>query len=333
MPRPQRRQRAPLTHAEAKLVLRLYNSDGWSRGAVAKALDCDITTIRAILRFARENDGAARLPRHGKGKVNDRRWIFAGPDGRHKQACDDSLTYKEVWSQFVCAGAKHPGYSTLCHALAEHLDYSIKLLSTIANERDELNCLHWRHRVQMAYHPKQLVCLDESAADNHTLHRRYGSSKRGTIAKTNYYYFHRGVRYSVLGPFVMDEGFLDSCIIEGGFNSDTFLEALVQVVLPHMNAFPDPRSVLLLDNCIIHRQYEVVQAVHDIGAIVLFLEPYDPVSMPVEIAYRCMKSWLKRNGRALQEAGVDGKARLRMAMQTVGRESARNAFHTAGYFD
>jgi len=44
-------------------------------------------------------------------------------------------------------------------------------------------------------------------------------------------------------------GVFDSCIIEGGFNSDTFLEALVQVVLPHMNAFPDPRSVLLLDNC------------------------------------------------------------------------------------
>ena len=58
---------------------------------------------------------------------------------------------------------------------------------------------------------------------------------------------------------------------------------------------------------------------------------YDPVSMPVEIAYRCMKSWLRANGRALQESGIDGKGRLWLAMQAVGREAARNAFHTAGY--
>ena len=209
--------------------------------------------------------------------------------------------------------------------------FDIKRLSTIAHERHELNCLHWRHRVQMSYHPKMLVCLDESAATNETLHRRFGSSKRGTIAKTNNYFFHRGTRYSVLGPFVMDEGFLDNCIIEGGFTSEMFLHALVQCVLPHMNPFPQERSVLLLDNCIIHRLYGVVQAVHKLGAIVLFLEPYDPVSMPVEIAYRCMKGWLQANGRALQESGIVGKGRLWLAMQAVGREAARNAFHTAGY--
>eukprot|EP00966_Prymnesium_polylepis_P141702 3272201-Prymnesium_polylepis.1 len=105
------------------------------------------------------------------------------------------------------------------------------------------------------------------------MHRTYGSSKRGTVAKTNRYFFHKGIRYSVLGPFVLNDGFLDMAVVEGGVDS---LNALHQVVLPHMNPFPGPRSILLMDNCIIHRQYEVLQAVHAIGAMVLFLEPYDP---------------------------------------------------------
>jgi hypothetical protein len=207
---------------------------------------------------------------------------------------------------------------------------TIKRLTTIAKERNELNCLNWRLRVRITYSPQQLVCVDESACSNATLHRRYGSSKRGKVAKTNRFYFHKGVRYSVLGPFVLDEGFLDLSVVVGGYDCDMFLNALHQVVLPHMNAFPGPRSVLLMDNCIIHRQRAVLEAVHAIGAIVLFLEPYDPGSMPVEIAFRSMKSWLRRLGDSFGDA-VSMPARLRMASQSVGREAARNAFHTAGY--
>ena len=37
----------------------------------------------------------------------------------------------------------------------------------------------------------------------------------------------------------------------------------------------------------------MAQAVYKRGALVIFLEPYDPMSMPVEIAYRHMKKWLQ----------------------------------------
>ena len=49
-----------------------------------------------------------------------------------------------------------------------------------------------------------------------------------------------------------------------------------------MNPYPEERSVLVLDNCIVHHQYEVLEAVAARGCRILFLEPYDPERMPVE---------------------------------------------------
>jgi hypothetical protein len=42
---------------------------------------------------------------------------------------------------------------------------------------------------------------------------------------------NRSKKYSVLGPFVIDGGFLDLCIVEGGFDSDRFYIAMEQKVV------------------------------------------------------------------------------------------------------
>lgn len=47
----------------------------------------------------------------------------------------------------------------------------------------------------------------------------------------------------------------------------------------------------------------------------LFLEAYDPESMPVEFAFKCMKNWLRKNAQGLpDEIGLVGK--LKMAMRS-----------------
>ena len=137
---------------------------------------------------------------------------------------------------------------------------------------------------------------------------------------------------SVLGPFVFDKGFLDFSIIEGAYDGELFWRALHLKVFPHMNRFPEDRSVLIIDNCPIHRQKRIVDAVTDLGAILIFLEPYDPDSMPVEFAYKCMKNWLRKEGQRLTECGVSLRDQLKMAMRAVGATSSRHAFHAAGYF-
>jgi len=100
-----------------------------------------------------------------------------------------------------------------------------------------------------------------------------------------------------------------------------------------MNAFPNPHSVLILDNCPIHHQRRVMESAHARGILVRFLEPYDPDSMPVETAYKIMKNWLRINGKMLNDMGLPLESQLRMAMRSVSESESgpRHCFHQAGY--
>ena len=75
------------------------------------------------------------------------------------------------------------------------------------------------------------MCVDESSANRKIYNRRVGISKRGARAKSKRMFFHRGKSYSVLGPFTMDEGFLDISVVEGGFDTERFESALEQIVV------------------------------------------------------------------------------------------------------
>merc|ERR1712070_1066299 len=140
----------------------------------------------------------------------------------------------------------------------------------------------------------QFVCVDESASNRKVLNRRVGASKKGTRAKSKRFFFHRGKAYSVLGPFTMDDGFINISVVEGGFDTERFLAVLEQKV-PILRPYPEDHSVLLLDNCPIHKKKAVLDMVAKQGAIVLFLTPYDPDSMPIEVGFRAMKGWLRSN--------------------------------------
>merc|ERR1712196_215849 len=103
------------------------------------------------------------------------------------------------------------------------------------------------------------------ASDKRNLNRRRGFAKRGQRARSGTTFFLRGAcvcclhigfapysplnagqRYSLMGPFDVQHGFLDFCIVKGGFTNGMWLEALKRKVIPHMNPFPGDRSVLLL---------------------------------------------------------------------------------------
>ena len=68
-----RRNRAPLTKEEATLVLALFNTQGLSKQGCAKALDCNVSVVTKILRYAADNNGEARVPRMGQNKKSDPR--------------------------------------------------------------------------------------------------------------------------------------------------------------------------------------------------------------------------------------------------------------------
>ena len=98
---------------------------------------------------------------------------------------------------------------------------------------------------------------------------------------------------------------------------------------PYMNAFPNPHSVLILDNCPIHHQRCVMESAHARGILVRFLEPYDPDSMPVETAYKIMKNWLRGStGRCSTTWGClwSRSCAWRIALGERGRVGAASLF-------
>ncbi|KAH7902767.1 hypothetical protein BJ138DRAFT_975325, partial [Hygrophoropsis aurantiaca] len=58
-------------------------------------------------------------------------------------------------------------------------------------------------------------------------------------------------RYSILPAMSLD-GYIALRVVEGSIDSTEFLDFVVNDVLPTMNRYPNPRSVLIMDNCAIH---------------------------------------------------------------------------------
>eukprot|EP00908_Phaeocystis_cordata_P008363 Transcript_19019.p4 GENE.Transcript_19019~~Transcript_19019.p4 ORF type:complete len:101 (-),score=30.18 Transcript_19019:237-539(-) len=95
-----------------------------------------------------------------------------------------------------------------------------------------------------------------------------------------------------------------------------------------MNAFPERRSVLVLDNCATHRRPEVVAAVVEIGAIVEFLPPYCPDVAIHERCLRCVKDYLRHQAHHLPP---DNLQAIDLAMRSVTPTHVREAMLSCGY--
>ena len=98
---------------------------------------------------------------------------------------------------------------------------------------------------------KQLVYLDESACNERTMDHNYGWSEVGTpyVMVTS---AKRSEKWSIL-PLYSMEGFIQWEIIQGLYNAEMFKNFVRERVLPLMNSFPGPRSVLFMDIAAIRR--------------------------------------------------------------------------------
>lgn len=163
--------------------------------------------------------------------------------------------------------------------------------------------------------------------DDKVANRRYGRSRRGTRAK-GVAFFTKGPRFSGLGIFSV-HGMLDQHITTGGYTERKFRMAFRKKAIPYLRPYPDPHSVLVLDNCPnLHDRRWLLDMVHDVGARVEYLEPYDPHHMPIELAFRYAKGELRRD---LSLQALPRRERLRAVLSRVGPRAARAAFRECGY--
>ena len=93
--------------------------------------------------------------------------------------------------------------------------------------------------------------LDESACNKHTGDRKYGWAPIGEIAMMSEPLKYTE-KFSVL-PLYTENGYIAWDILKGSYDTDKFNEFMRNHVIPRISPFLDTRSVLVMNNCGIHR--------------------------------------------------------------------------------
>jgi len=138
--------------------------------------------------------------------------------------------------------------STLSNAL-KAMKINRKCLKREALERSqECRNLYFLDVSQFTH--EMLVFLDESAANEHTMHRKRGWAPYG-ISPRIIRPVKRSERWSIL-PAYCSDGILAKHIHQGGISGARFEWFLANEVLPRCSRFPGPKSVLILDNASVH---------------------------------------------------------------------------------
>lgn len=131
--------------------------------------------------------------------------------------------------------------------------------------------------------------LDESAANERTLDRKYGWAPVGLEASI-ISPFHRSTRWSILPAYTI-EGYIDFEIYQGSYNTERFSEFVRSKALPKMTPFADggPRSILVLDNAKIHHSAELTDMCLDAGIVLVYLPPSSCNYNPIKTLFAVLK--------------------------------------------
>ena len=94
-------------------------------------------------------------------------------------------------------------------------------------------------------------------------------------------------RFSVL-PTISLDSMIDYMVVKRAFNTELFT-TFIEGLLDKMNPFLSLQSVLIMDNCAIHKSETLREVVEGHGCRLHFLPPYSPDLNPIEESFSCCK--------------------------------------------
>jgi hypothetical protein len=118
---------------------------------------------------------------------------------------------------------------------------------------------------------------------------------------------------------------------EGTFTRSEFHRCFLEKVVPLLNPWPLPRSVVILDNAKIHMYPEIERAVHQCGARLLFLPPYCPQLNPIELCFGQLKKWIQRLANIVFPLYPKQVLEVVMRLCTAKTSPAAGFFRRCGY--
>jgi transposase len=293
---------------------------------IADAATC---SKRGVYRIKKnlEKFGTTRAPSIGVGRPRSITPEIVDALLAHLQDEPD-LYYHEmvefVWKHFRV----HVNISSVRRALTSR-NWSKKKMRRVAKAQNaDLRDLHTHNTSHIR--SWQYVFVDESGCDKRAGERRSGWAPRG-VTPIKVSRFQREQRYQILPAYTQD-GVIFSRVYQGTTDS-AFFEDFVEQLLPSMNPWPGPNSVLVMDNAPIHHTERIKQMCRDARVKLVYLPPYSPDFNPIEEFFAELKDFIKLSWHNYEEhprMGFDNF--LKWCINVVGKkkESARGHFRHAG---
>ena len=315
-----------LTPAKRDLVATMLRDGRYTIRDIAGAVGCALSTARRV-RASVDHFGTPESPlQHG----GLQRLITPDmQDALRQLLVEQPDRYLEEMEGFLADKfAVRVSGSTLSKTLAR-MGWSKKVSRRRAKERDPDLRDFYMYKIS-SFHSWQLVFIDESGCDKLTGLRRTAWSPRG-VTPVQVAQFHRGKRFQILPAYTQD-GVLLYKIFQGTTDSNVF-EDFIELLLPLCGRWPEPRSVLVMDNASIHRSSRIQQMCDEAGVLLLYLPPYSPDFNPIEEFFAELKGFIRRHWTMFTLNPDQGFGTfLRWCIEEVGSRgrSARGHFRHSG---
>lgn len=315
-----------LSKAAYALIVDMLAVNEFTCVQIADAAECHVESVRRIRRNIRYF-GTGRAPENVGGRPPSLtppmfealcEHLLEKPD----QYLDEMAVF--LWDEF---GALFDP-STISRTLSRH-GWSNKIIRRRAREQNQDLRDFYLYNLS-AFKSYQLVYVDESGCDKRIGFRRRGWSPLGTtpLEVTR---FHRSQRYQILPAYTQD-GILLSRVFQGSTDTEGF-EDFLEELLQWCGRWPEPRSVLIMDNASFHHSPRIERLCFDAGVKLLYLPPYSPDLNPIEEFFAELKTFIKRHWTEFAENPDQSfHAFLDRCIATVGSRtsSAEGHFKHAG---
>lgn len=238
-----------------------------------------------------------------------------------------ALFLDEIREKLYNAHGKMPSISTVHLELQSRLMISLKKACVSNACKSVRPKLIWL-RDMMGYPSNFLVFTDESAICGRDLLRTHQRSKIGTRTTRKIPKMHQG-RYSLL-PAISFNGLIALSVLEGPVNQKRFERFLKYTLLPCMNRFPAPNSVLVLDNASIHCGGSIADLCKEKGILLRYLPPYCPELNPIEFGFNVLKFDVRRSQVLVTMSNPVEQIR-KAAHKTFTADLTQKLYHHCGY--
>jgi transposase len=165
-------------------------------------------------------------------------------------------------------------------------------------ERDHAARAEWLHLIRPVsqgglFDARHFVFADETHLNPEELYARYGRAVSNNPAVQKRHFNHRlGNGCSSIAAMSL-KGIIAVKVL-GINDADSFLTFLEFYLLPVMNPYPEPESVLGIDNARVHDKLRIIALCQRFGVICLFLPTYSFDFNPIELCFNDAKGWLRQ---------------------------------------